>query len=163
MTGNELTTEKIKEIHPDVLVIATGSTNLTPPIKGLDSAGVLNPCDVLLGKAVTGHRVLVAGGGLIGAETADFLAEQGREVTVIEMKPEIAADLDPYAKPMLLRELKDHDVTLLTNAAIQEFHCHGALPGHSLRHCASAVHYLIPFHDPGIPGSRRCPREAGRI
>lgn len=121
MTGNELTTEKIKEIHPDVLVIATGSTNLTPPIKGLDSAGVLNPCDVLLGKAVTGHRVLVAGGGLIGAETADFLAEQGREVTVIEMKPEIAADLDPYAKPMLLRELKDHDVTLLTNAAIQEF------------------------------------------
>ena len=37
------------------------------------------------------------------------------------MKPEIAADLDPYAKPMLLRELKDHDVTLLTNAAIQEF------------------------------------------
>lgn len=121
MTGNELTTEKIKEIHPDVLVIATGSTNLTPLIKGLDSAGVLNPCDVLLGKAVTGHRVLVAGGGLIGAETADFLAEQGREVTVIEMKPEIAADLDPYAKPMLLRELKDHDVTLLTNAAIQEF------------------------------------------
>ena len=121
MTGTELTTEKIKEIHPDVLVIATGSTNLTPPIKGLDSAGVLNPCDVLLGKAVTGHRVLVAGGGLIGAGTAAFLAEQGREVTVIEMKPEIAADLDPYAKPMLLRELKDHDVTLLTNAAIQEF------------------------------------------
>ncbi len=121
MTGTELTTEKIKELHPDALVIATGSTNLTPPIKGLDSAGVLNPCDVLLGKVVTGHRVLVAGGGLIGAETADFLAEQGRKVTVIEMKPEIATDLDPYARPMLLKELKSHDVTLLTNAAIQEF------------------------------------------
>ena len=63
----------------------------------------------------------MAGGGLIGAETADFLAEQGRKVTVVEMKPEIAEDLDPYGKPMLIRELKNHDVTLLADAAIQEF------------------------------------------
>lgn len=121
LLNTELTTEKVKELNPDALVVATGSKNLTPPIKGLDQAAVLNPCDVLLGKAVTGHKVLVAGGGLIGAETADFLAEQGRDVTVIEMKPEIAADLDPYGKPMLLKELKNHDVTLLANAAIQEF------------------------------------------
>ena len=120
-TGTELTAEMIKEQTPDVLVIATGSKNMTPPIKGLDTAGVLNPCDVLLGKTVTGHKVLVAGGGLIGAETADFLAEQGRKVTVVEMKPEIAEDLDPYGKPMLIRELKNHDVTLLADAAIQEF------------------------------------------
>lgn len=37
------------------------------------------------------------------------------------MKPEIAADLDPYGKPMLLKELKNHEVTLRENAAIQEF------------------------------------------
>ena len=123
--GTELTTDMIKEEQPDALVIATGSKNLTPPIKGLDTAGVLNPCDVLLGKTVTGHKVLVAGGGLIGAETADFLAEQGRKVTVVEMKPEIAADLDPYGKPMLLKELKNHDVTLLADAAIQEFRTDG--------------------------------------
>lgn len=117
----ELTADKVKEIRPNAVVIATGSVNLTPPIKGLDQADVLNPCDVLLGKTVTGKKVLVAGGGLIGAETADFLAEQGREVTIIEMKPEIAADLDPYGKPMLLKELKNHEVTMLKNAAIQEF------------------------------------------
>ena len=117
----ELTADKVKEIRPDAVVIATGSVNLTPPIKGLDQADVLNPCDVLLGKTATGKKVLVAGGGLIGAETADFLAEQGREVTIIEMKPEIAADLDPYGKPMLLKELKNHEVTMLKNAAIQEF------------------------------------------
>ena len=121
MLDTELTTEMIKEMKPDAVVIATGSRNLLPPIKGLDEAAVLNPCDVLLGNVVTGHKVLIAGGGLIGAETADFLAEQGREVTIIEMKPEIASDLDPYGKPMLLKELKNHDVTMLTNAAIQEF------------------------------------------
>lgn len=119
--NTELTTEKIKANNPDVVIIATGSKNMVPPIKGLDQVAYLNPCDVLLGKVVTGHKVLVAGGGLIGAETADFLAEQGREVTIIEMKTEIGADLDPYGKPMLLNELKKHDVVMLTNAAIQEF------------------------------------------
>lgn len=119
--NTELTVEMVREMKPDAVVIATGSRNLVPPIKGLDEAAVLNPCDVLLGKVVTGHKVLIAGGGLIGAETADYLAEQGREVTIIEMKPEIASDLDPYGKPMLLKELNDHGVSLLKNAAIQEF------------------------------------------
>lgn len=119
--NTEVTTELVKEKAPDAVVIATGSHNLVPPIKGLDPEKVLSPCDVLMGKVVTGHKVLVAGGGLIGAETADFLAEQKRAVTVIEMKPEIAADLDPYGKPMLLKELKNHDVKLLASAAIQEF------------------------------------------
>lgn len=119
--NTELTVEMVRERKPDAVVIATGSRNLVPPIKGLDEVSVLNPCDVLLGKVVTGHKVLVAGGGLIGAETADYLAEQGREVTIIEMKPEIASDLDPYGKPMLLKELKAHDVVMLKNAAIQEF------------------------------------------
>lgn len=119
--GTELTTDMVREKKPDAVVVATGSRNLVPPIKGLDKAPVLNPCDVLLGKVVTGHKVLVAGGGLIGAETADFLAEQGRDVTIIEMKPEIASDLDPYGRPMLLTELKSHEVVMLKNAAIQEF------------------------------------------
>lgn len=119
--NTELTVEKVREMKPDAVVIATGSRNLVPPIKGLGEAVVLNPCDVLLGKVVTGHKVLVAGGGLIGAETADYLAEQGREVTIIEMNPEIASDLDPYGKPMLLKELSVHGVSLLKNAAIQEF------------------------------------------
>lgn len=122
--GTELTADMVREKKPDAVVVATGSRNLVPPIKGLDKAPVLNPCDVLLGKVVTGHKVLVAGGGLIGAETADFLAEQGRDVTIIEMKPEIASDLDPYGRPMLLKELKNHEVVMLKNAAIQEF-----LPG----------------------------------
>ena len=123
--NTELTTEKVKEINPDAVVIATGSRNLTPPIKGIDNIAILNPCDVLLGKVVTGHKVLVAGGGLIGAETADFLAEQGRNVTIIEMKPEIASDLDPYGKPLLIKELENHEVKMLKNAAIQEFISNG--------------------------------------
>lgn len=125
--NTELNSEAIKELKPDVLIIATGSQNLVPPIKGINNPAFLNPCDVLFGRAVTGHSVLVAGGGLIGAETADFLAEQKREITIIEMKPEIGMDLDPYAKPMLTKELSDHGVIMLKNAVIQEFLSDGVI------------------------------------
>ena len=119
--NTEVTMDMIKEMVPDAVIVATGSTNLVPRIPGLDPANVLEPCDVLYGKVVTGHKVLVCGGGLIGVETADFLAEQGRDVTIIEMKPDIAGDLDPYAKPMLMKAVKDNGIHLLPNAAIQEF------------------------------------------
>lgn len=117
----EVTEDLVRTLAPDVLIVATGSTNLVPRIPGLGPAQVLEPCDVLLGKKVTGHRVLVCGGGLIGVETADFLAEQKRDVTVIEMKPVLAPDLDPYARPMLMQAVKNGGVHLLSSAAIQEF------------------------------------------
>lgn len=119
--NTEVTMDRIKAMAPDAVIVATGSTNLVPRIPGLDPANVLEPCDVLYGKVVTGQKVLVCGGGLIGVETADFLAEQGRDVTIIEMKPVIAADLDPYAKPMLMKAVKENEIHLLPNAAIQEF------------------------------------------
>lgn len=72
--NTEVTMELIRERAPDAMIVATGSTNLLPQIPGLNSAEVLDPCDVLYGKKVTGHRVLVCGGGLIGVETADFLS-----------------------------------------------------------------------------------------
>lgn len=117
----EMTAEKIKELAPDTVIIATGSNNLVPKIKGLDPAAVLDPTDVLLGRVITGKKVLVAGGGLVGAETADFLAEQGRCVTVIEMKDGLALERDPYARPILLDSLKKAEVEVHTSSAIQEF------------------------------------------
>lgn len=119
--NSEITMDKIRELSPDAVIVATGSTNLAPKIPGLDAAHVLEPCDVLYGKVVTGHKVLICGGGLIGVETADFLAEQRRDVTIIEMKSDFAPDLDPYAKPMLMEAVENQGVHLLPNAAIQEF------------------------------------------
>ena len=131
--NQELTLDSIRERKPDAVIVATGSQNLVPPIKGLNQAKVLNPCDVLLGKAVTGKRVLVAGGGLIGAETASFLAEQKREVTVIEMKDGIAEDLDPYGRPLLLEELKKQDVRCIRNGQILEFLPDGVIYRNTLK------------------------------
>ena len=62
---------------PDVVVLATGATPTTLPIPGVDGARVVQAWDVLTGKAPTGRRVVVVGGGSVGVETALFLAEKG--------------------------------------------------------------------------------------
>lgn len=119
--NTEVDAELIRRESPDAVLLATGSKNLVPRIPGLDPANVLEPTDVLLGKKVTGHKVLVCGGGLIGAETAHFLAEQKRDVTIVEMKDGFVMDLDPYAKPLLLQDMKDAGITMMASTAIQSF------------------------------------------
>ncbi len=63
--------------RPHALIVATGARPLTPPIPGLDSDHVVESWDVLSGRAGTGKRVAVIGGGAVGVETALLLAEKG--------------------------------------------------------------------------------------
>ena len=70
---------------PDVAVVATGAIPSLPPIEGLEQAGALSYQQVLSGEVRTGERVLVLGGGSVGAEVADYLSEQGRRVVIVEM------------------------------------------------------------------------------
>jgi len=77
----------------DAVVCATGSSIIIPKIDGVDKAIVTNACDLLNGKTKAGKNVVVVGGGLVGTETALWLAENGHEVTVVEMLPKIMSDV----------------------------------------------------------------------
>ena len=89
--NTEATPEAIKKMKPDVLIIAAGSDYARPPIKGLDGAGVLTAADVLLGKKTPGEKIVVLGGGLVGCETALYIAEKyERPVSIVEMLQGIA-------------------------------------------------------------------------
>ena len=81
--------EMIESYQPDTVIIATGSKPFVPPIKGTDQDFVTNAHEVLLGNVETGENIVVIGGGLVGAETADMLAEQNKQITIIEMLPQI--------------------------------------------------------------------------
>ena len=66
--------------------MATGSLPLVPRIEGIDHENVTKANDILgMRKIFTGRQVLVLGAGLVGVETAEFLAEYGNQVTVVDM------------------------------------------------------------------------------
>ncbi len=88
------TRERIEAERPDALIVAAGAAPFLPPIPGIDKPNVVWAGDVDAGKAHVGQRVLLAGAGLTGCETALYLLQQGKEVTIIDALPlpQIAAD-----------------------------------------------------------------------
>ena len=87
--GNE---EEILKENPDVLVISTGSEPIIPRIDGIESKNVHLATDILVDDGKIGEEVIVAGGGFVGCETAIYLAEKGKKVTIVEMKDSILAE-----------------------------------------------------------------------
>lgn len=125
--GTEVTPEIIKSEKPDTLLLATGAIPLIPVIKGINNPQYLQAVDVLSGKRPFGQKVLVAGGGLLGAETAEFMGEHGAQVTIIEAGSEIARDVPDLVRLLLLRRLKQYGVLCLTNMQVKEFLDDGAV------------------------------------
>ena len=105
--NTEVTEDLIEASKPDVLIIATGARPLVPDITGIDNPDkVSGSWDVLSGAVrVPGNKVVVAGGGLVGCETALYLAGQGKAVTIIEMTAELACDMEPITRFDFLTEL----------------------------------------------------------
>ncbi len=121
--GKEVTPEVVRHLRPDVVIIATGSTPCIPEIPGIDKPHVVIAEDVLTGKARVGKKVVVAGGGQVGVETAEFLMKKGlaESVTVIEMLPEILADMYILDKVfMFIAILPKSGVQPVTNMCIEE-------------------------------------------
>jgi NADPH-dependent 2,4-dienoyl-CoA reductase/sulfur reductase-like enzyme len=121
------TATEIEKLKPDAVIIATGSTPLVPQISGVDGKNVVSARDVLMFKTITGKKVLIAGGGMVGCETADLLASYGRKVTVVEMLPEIASDMVPGPKYHLLKRLDEQKVKIITSCSIERITADGAV------------------------------------
>jgi 2,4-dienoyl-CoA reductase-like NADH-dependent reductase (Old Yellow Enzyme family)/NADPH-dependent 2,4-dienoyl-CoA reductase/sulfur reductase-like enzyme len=119
--GVEVTPELIHKTKPDVLIVATGSSPIVPKIPGVNRGNVLTAWDILGGKRrLDGQKVVVAGGSIVGAETAEFLAEQGNKVTLVEMLPRIAGDMEVINRRGLIEALEAKRVTMLTEHEVNE-------------------------------------------
>ena len=88
--NTEVTPELVAEIKPDALFLALGSTPVVFPLPGIETAQHATTAYTNLD--ALGKTVAVMGGGLVGCETALFLAETGRDVTIIEMQNDVAPD-----------------------------------------------------------------------
>ncbi|MFH2075758.1 MAG: FAD-dependent oxidoreductase, partial [Pseudomonadota bacterium] len=104
----------------DVAIVATGATPILLKIPGTEDGKVVTAHDVLAGKKIDlGNKVLVIGGGMVGIETAEFLAEQGKRITVVEMLDEIAAEIGIVRKPYMNQCLSDHGVEIFVSTRVE--------------------------------------------
>lgn len=108
----------VDSYHPDVVVNAIGSNPSMPPVPGLKEH-TCTARQVLAGESPVGHKVVVIGGGLVGAETADHLAVYGHDVTVIEMMSQIMADGEPIPTMLMLQRYAEANVKTLTSAKVK--------------------------------------------
>lgn len=109
--GLEVAPDLVQSARPDAVVVATGVTPLAPAIPGLK--GAVTAEQVLLGQAEVGGKVVIIGGELVGCETAEFLADKGKHVTVTRRGPRLATKMPLGVRLNLLNRLRAKGVTLL--------------------------------------------------
>jgi 2,4-dienoyl-CoA reductase-like NADH-dependent reductase (Old Yellow Enzyme family)/thioredoxin reductase len=126
--NKKVTSAVIEEINPDVVVVATGATPFIPEIPGVAGKNIVTAHDILSGRIDTvGNKVAVLGGGLVGCETADFLAAQEKKVTIVEMLDEVATDVGSIRKTFLMQRLDKAGVEILTSTRVKEIADHGII------------------------------------
>ena len=134
-TGVDVTVDMIKSYSPDLVVNATGSVPLLPPIEGLHEnlskkdTGVYGIKDLMdnipaFDKGMTGKKVIVIGGGAVGLDVVEFFAPRGAETTIIEMMPVIGKGLDASTTSSMKECMKKHSVTQLVNTALLKVNPH---------------------------------------
>lgn len=123
--NKEFTKEDAKNY--ETIIVAVGAHNLVPNIKGINGVNVVNAWDVLSGKEIAFGNAVVCGGGLVGVETAEYLASRGLKVTIVEMLDAIAKEESNTILPTLMANFKKDGVTIRTLNKIKEFKTNGVV------------------------------------
>ncbi len=122
--GKAITPEEIKKAKPDVVILSAGVKTLVPSpedIPGLDTLkNVVTAEDVLLGKAKVGNKVFIIGGDLVGCETAEFLADQGKQVTIARRSQFMANKMNPDMRILLVDRMRNKGIRMLTGVQYQQ-------------------------------------------
>ena len=112
--GEQATPQAVLALAPDVVIVAVGALNLKPAIPGADGPNACDAWQVLAGQQTVRGRVAVIGGGVVGCETAEFLAVQGCQVTVVEQREVIAQGVSSTVLPTMLGNYTAHGVVART-------------------------------------------------
>lgn len=117
LTNCELDSELLSSQKPDKVLVATGSRSLLPPIDGAKEY-TTSALEALREKVSVGKNIVIIGGGDIGCETAEFVAQKGNRVTVLEMTNLFARNYIWWAKKLLMDRLAELKVNLVTSAKV---------------------------------------------
>ena len=119
--GQTRTAEQLKDAGFEAIINAVGAHSAAPRIPGIDSVNVADAWKVLAGEQQVYGTVAVIGGGMVGCETAEYLAARGCKVSVIEMMDKIAAGESSTILPTLLENYKTYGVEQYPSHKVKEF------------------------------------------
>ena len=119
--GQTRTAEQLKDAGFEAVINAVGAHSAAPRIPGIDSVNVADAWKVLAGEQQVYGTVAVIGGGMVGCETAEYLAARGCKVSVIEMMDKIAAGESITILPTLLENYKTYGVEQYPSHKVKEF------------------------------------------
>ena len=139
-TGRGVTAEELRGLACDALLVATGSEAVRPAFA--QGAPVIMAEDALRTPPAL-SRALVLGGGLVGCETAEALALRGANVTILELRAELAPDMHPRARKFLLKSLREHGAEFLLETQVVSI---GETGDVSVRD-KYGNEYVLPRHD----------------
>ncbi len=143
----EVTVELIKSVNPDYIISAEGGEAAVPPIEGINDEKVFSAWDILKNDPETGRRIAVIGGGAVGIETAEFLAEKGtidpetlhflfryraetdeklhelisrgsKEIIVFDMSPRIGNGIGKSTRWILMGNIENYGIKTVTEARV---------------------------------------------
>ncbi|MFS2223178.1 FAD-dependent oxidoreductase [Pantoea sp. B65] len=132
ITGQRASVADVAALHPDLIVNATGSTPLLPPINGLmdfidrpgssvfSITGLLSQIEHFTD--TVGKRVVVVGGGAVGLDVTEYFAKRGSQVSLVEMLDAPGRDLDLITKSSMLSMLSEHQVQLWMKSQLMAVH-----------------------------------------
>jgi thioredoxin reductase len=123
----EVTLDTVKTANPDVVVLATGSVPIQPPIEGINGPTVASIYRIFKGDRPVVKRSVVIGGGATGCEVALYLAENDCPVTLVEALPKIGVQIESITKKLILKKLKEYDVNILVESQVARIDEKGVL------------------------------------
>ena len=121
MPAQAPTAQELKDAGFEAVINAVGAHSAAPRIPGIDNVNVADAWKVLAGEQQVYGTVAVIGGGMVGCETAEYLAARGCKVAVIEMMDKIAAGESTTILPTLLENYKTYGVAQYPGHKVKEF------------------------------------------
>jgi len=133
--NTEVGPELVEQTRPDVVIVATGGEPFVPKLPGVEGEKVVSAHEVLsCRQRVRARNIVVIGGGMVGCEVADFLANAGDNpvlgrvaVRIITSKTEVGLDMVPEGRTLLMQRLREKGVEIVGSATVKELFADGVL------------------------------------
>ncbi|MDG3085556.1 NAD(P)/FAD-dependent oxidoreductase [Vibrio hannami] len=116
--GIDIDAAYVEQHNPDTVVLATGAKPFVPKIEGIEKA--FHGVDILNEKVTVTGKTVVIGGGLVGCETAYFLAKRGVEVEIVELRDDIVTDVSVFNRFEMIGELEALNVKVHTDSMVSK-------------------------------------------